>query len=49
VARGGLAEPVGGDREHNTQGGTSSPAIGAMGRIYHQHWNTVCCWEPIRR
>ena len=43
--RSAFPEPVGGDREHNTQGGTSNPVIGAYGHLYHQHWDTVCCWE----
>jgi hypothetical protein len=43
-----VPEPVGGDREHNAQGGTSAPASCAYGRMYHQHWNAVVCWEPAR-
>jgi len=41
---GGFPEPVGGNREHNAQGGTSTACSAADGRIFHQHWNTVCCW-----
>ncbi len=45
---GSIPEPVGGDREHNTQGGTSAAVSAAYGLMYHQHWNTVVCWESAR-
>lgn len=35
--------------QNNTQGGGASAAVVAGGRLYHQVWHQIDCWDPKKR